>query len=454
MLKGIIMKKYTENKRNRQWFGTRNYYYETHNENGEQVVELTEKKWKNKILKEFKDLMKVNEHIKEYWLIFHDKDKNDNDELGQLHVHFYIEYDNGVWPTSIMKQLQVSKESNLTAVKNVASVFKYMLHISDKAMEDGKAIYHVSDLICVVKDKGKLGPEDVEKYYKVKAVDKKSKRKANERYEEELFVESKLAQLGTDLLYNKDELWDEVESEFGKGKASSIMNRYDSVISTAERRKIRKLEREYAKQDRKTINVLVTGRGGSGKSTVVKDICKIIQKVNNYMDPFKVSSGGQMTDYLDSYNMEEIAIFDDFASSKISFDGFNNMFDRKNGNRIQSRYVNKFFYSRYNFITTSDSFEKVCSKVARKFKNDTDFDNLKYQVGRRFKWILKYNYDKDTDKYYISITEIKENEADKTPVFSKDYIFEREAIYRGLGEKQESKYQELVEELANIIMDK
>lgn len=450
------MEKSTENKRSRQYFGTRNYYYETHNEKGEQVVKLTEKKWKDKIINEFVDLIKVNK-IKEYWLIFHDKDKDDNDELGQLHVHFYIEYDNGVWHSAIMKQLQVSKESNLTQVKNVASVFKYMLHISDKAMEDGKAIYHVSDLICVVKDKGnitELSKEEVEQYYKIKAVDKKSKRKADEKYEQDLFVESKLVQLKNDLKYNSEELWDEVESQFGEQKAPLIMKRNEAVIEKVERRKIRLIEKSCSNQDRNTKTILVTGKGSSGKTTITKDICKVIQNVNNYMDPFKVSVGGKVIDYLDGYCMEEIAIFDDFDFKKISFDGFYNMFDRHEGNRIQSRYINKFFFSRYNFITTSDNFDTVCSKAAWEFRKEEQYEEKKYQAGRRFGWILEYNYEESEEKYYISLTSIPEERADKEDVFHKEYVFDRKKIYRKLGKRQENNYQKLVKELADIIMNK
>lgn len=142
------MKKTNNNERTRWWSATRSYHYDAHdadnNWNG-----LTKEAWKKMILEEY-DASKLNAH--HVTIIFHDKD-TETDEHGNvkskgLHVHVCVYFVHAHTDTAVMQLLGCSRIENVQVIeKNRRSrAYRYLLHVSEGALDEGKYIYSEKEL--------------------------------------------------------------------------------------------------------------------------------------------------------------------------------------------------------------------------------------------------------------------------------------------------------------------
>lgn len=138
----------------------RNYSYETQHDDSK-YKGLTEEEWKEKILEEWScDNLKAN-HVT---LIFHgeDKDKDTGVDKG-LHVHGVSNFVESLTQSEALKHSGCSSELNCTPMKDKALAYRYLLHVTEKAMEEKKHIYSENELIFLVADKKTFGLEEFHK---------------------------------------------------------------------------------------------------------------------------------------------------------------------------------------------------------------------------------------------------------------------------------------------------
>lgn len=148
-----------DNERMRWWSATRSYYFDSHDADGNEIG-LTKEEWKENIRKEY-DAKRLNAHHVTF--IFHDKDY-DVDEHGNviekgLHVHVCVYFVHAHTDTAVMQLLGCSRIENVQVIeKNRRSrAYRYLLHVSEGALNEGKHIYSEDELII-----SKLS--DAEKY--------------------------------------------------------------------------------------------------------------------------------------------------------------------------------------------------------------------------------------------------------------------------------------------------
>lgn len=118
----------------------RNYSYESHdadhNFNG-----LTEEEFKARIRAEWTpDKLKANSVV----LIFHDADIGEDGTPTGLHAHAVINFEDALTPSNAMKRLGCSKQKDCREIKDSEHsvlAYRYLLHITEKAIDEGKHIY-------------------------------------------------------------------------------------------------------------------------------------------------------------------------------------------------------------------------------------------------------------------------------------------------------------------------
>lgn len=144
----------------------RNYAYETQHADSK-YKGLTEEGWKKMILEEWSwKKLKAN-HVT---LIFHDKDKDkDTGEDKGLHVHGVGNYEQSLTQSEALKHSGCSSELHCEPMKDKMKAYRYMLHISEKAIEDAKHIYGEDELIFSVADGKTFALEDYHKAISKKA---------------------------------------------------------------------------------------------------------------------------------------------------------------------------------------------------------------------------------------------------------------------------------------------
>lgn len=123
--------------RPRLYFAQRSYEYDSHDAN-KKFNGLTESDWKQRIREEWSVKNLKASHVV---LIFHDKDTDENGVSKPLHVHAVIYFKDGVAQSAAVKRLGCSSDKNCTEVKDSVETYKYLLHITEKAIRDGKHIY-------------------------------------------------------------------------------------------------------------------------------------------------------------------------------------------------------------------------------------------------------------------------------------------------------------------------
>lgn len=143
------MSKAKNDGRDRWWSATRSYHYDSHDEDNNWNG-LTKEAWKKMILEEY-DASKLNAH--HVTIIFHDRDTEIDDHgnvvLKELHVHVCIYFVHGHTDTAVMQALGCSRLKNVKVIeKNKRSrAYRYLLHVSEGALNDGKFIYGEDELI-------------------------------------------------------------------------------------------------------------------------------------------------------------------------------------------------------------------------------------------------------------------------------------------------------------------
>lgn len=125
----------------------RNYKYESHDKNGN-FNGLTEEEWKQRIREEWtSDRLKANYVV----FIFHDKDIDENGINKELHVHGCVNFENAIPQSNAQKLTGCSSNQNCAPIgKKKSQAYRYLLHITDKAIKEKKYIYGEDCLECSV----------------------------------------------------------------------------------------------------------------------------------------------------------------------------------------------------------------------------------------------------------------------------------------------------------------
>lgn len=117
----------------------RNYKYESHDKNGN-FNGLTEDEWKNRIREEWTcDRLKAKSVV----FVFHDSDTDENGILKELHAHGCVNFKEAIPLSNAIKLSGCSSDKNCEQIGRAkkAQAYRYLLHITEKAIKDKKYIY-------------------------------------------------------------------------------------------------------------------------------------------------------------------------------------------------------------------------------------------------------------------------------------------------------------------------
>lgn len=134
--------------RTRNYTMQRNYDFDSHDENGN-FNGLTEDEWKQQISDDW-TCDKLN--AKHITFVFHDKDLDDNGLPKSLHAHGCTNFVDAITQSEAIKRTGCSSDLNCTPIRNKANAYRYLLHITEKAIKADKHIYSEDELIIRVKD--------------------------------------------------------------------------------------------------------------------------------------------------------------------------------------------------------------------------------------------------------------------------------------------------------------
>lgn len=347
----------------------RNYQFETHDANGNKVSDISEKEWIRKVQDEWFSTME--QYCDEFLMIIHDKDVNEDGTDKGLHAHGIAHLRRSYKKTisAASKFFHCSQRNTLHTESYVDSV-RYLIHVSESALNAMKTIYPVSDVMGRALDKDgnvvELDIMDIKERMSRKADIKK---KAEKKHVVDMYVRDVIAGRATsdDILLRYANDSDGVglsavdyisdSAKFGKGEDSS------SIWS-------RMMQRWYVEHGRHLTTIYVTGQGGAGKDAFARAFANSVADCHGV---HKSSSPGQTTtfDFAGNYRGERVSIVSDISPHHFSMEQFLSVFDPIACDPVSSRNTDKLFFPDYALITSSAGLEQFIYRIwkpyAKKF---------------------------------------------------------------------------------------
>lgn len=368
-------------KRFRNYECVRNKFYEQHDQDGNRICHLSDDEWKGNILEDIKQ-SSLEQGVGEMWVIFHDKDTNEDGTLARLHAHIILICDDGKSPTRAIELLK-SNRAFTTKINSKAGVFRYLTHSTDKAINDRKFRYEISELKCFKKGV-QLNMEEVRTEYTDAMVGKENK--DNENIEE--FIDL-LSDDVVDGVVLKREIRAHLIDEFGKTKGNKIFRKYKrglyEMADTFKEEHIWKMK----KSGRDLITIFINGDGGRGKSTLAEYIANYENEKARF-DPDEIFTGsvknGKITpDVFQGFNGEYTTHLDEYDGTVHGFSEFNNVFERIKCPTVSSRGKNLVWTSSLAIISKSKELSDFISSVVTTASKDElqQYANCYHQVARR-----------------------------------------------------------------------
>lgn len=342
------------------WFAQRNYYYETHDANGNKINE-SEAAWRNRVIEEIATVPSmVQKGIQRIYLIFHDMDKDKNGKSMELHCHFVVWFkDSDVWDRVHRKLGCSDHENNCIHPDDKVESLRYLTHVSKDALNSGyKHIYDSDKVIAVSADQDK----PIVPYLKVimdserqKAREKKS---ANDKTS--MIQKSAKANLMKAIAIGQMTI---------KEVRSAIINDIPEVGFTMldwlhEEKYFEQAEQEYLSAccDFYRTNpyclttVYISGSGGQGKSVLGLTLANACFPGERIHTP---AIRGERTtfDFAGDYRGEKVTLINEFGSG-FNVPQFLDVFDPIHVSSVNSRYKDKVWFARMAILPSSETPEK------------------------------------------------------------------------------------------------
>lgn len=406
--------------RARTFFLQRSYYYDTHDENHNVTRNISADEWKEEI----KDTW-MNAGCRWGAMIFHDRDVQKDGTLKELHAHSVVNYKDAKSFSSVKAKYGISRDDNVQKVKSIADSARYLVHISESAINEGKTVYSQSEVIIFGDEP--IPFKDLIKRGKGKSVIREeideSKKLTNE---DKLLIDyewSKLAAKVQNGEMSKKSVKSYLLDAFGeiKGQMAWIMKR--SGFEEDFKEYMEKMHEYYSCNPRELDLFYVSGVGGIGKTQLSATMADMLA---DDLGVHKVAVPGRNTtfDFAGGYRGEKVTVANDLNNGAFHCRQWCNIFDPYEYSPINSRNFDKPWFARYCFVTNSDVVETfiksmifysgaeyqqmTLSNKKKLLNNEESTKNMIVQVRRRIKYNLKIDVDPIGYKF-VEVQKLKDD---------------------------------------------
>lgn len=400
-----------KDKKVRTFFGQRSYFYDIHDKDGNVISSMTPDEWKQSIIDAWTS-------VDCSWLamIFHDRDVLPDGNMKPLHAHILINFKNARSFSSVSKLLGITREQNLQKCKSIADSARYLTHISETAINEGKTFYSPSAVIVSgsdVKEYSDLIKRGKGKSVVREEVDESKKLTADDK----LLIDYEWSKLSAKVQcgeMTKKEVKAHLLDVFGETKGQMAWLSKRSGFEEDFKEYMEAMHEYYSINARMLDTFYISGDGGVGKTQLATAISK---KLCDSLGVHKVAVPGKSTtfDFAGGYKGEKVTVANDLSTSSFHCRQFCNIFDPYEYSPINSRNYDKAWFARYCIITNSVmiedfitnliyfsgiEYQKVSlnnNKIALNNKESTQ--NMVIQVRRRFKYNIRIDIDASNQKY-------------------------------------------------------
>lgn len=296
---------------------------------------------------------KVRAKGSEFIGIFHDSDIKTNGKPKPLHMHAVIMLKNPMSEDAFRRYFEVSRPENAEHAVSINGALRYLLHITDQAIADGKHIYSESDLFGYLTGGLVNNKQTLSVVYHYKISDARNgnsggKAATSKRVKA---VASKLGGMlyrGEITMQDATELY---EKEFGDTGTLPFKN-VEPALKKQRQAYLAKKADDFRINGRHLVTDFITGQGGTGKSNLAEAIAY-------YADPshsWHATTGpgkGKTSDITDGYSGEPQAVINELDGDAESFRTLCALLDPYHFSKSSSRNKNTDYLVDRIHITTS-----------------------------------------------------------------------------------------------------
>lgn len=340
---GVFLKK--SDKRFRRFDVQRNYQYETHNDKGDKVSDITEFEWRKKVISEIHFFMENS--CVEIIYAFHDKDINDDGTSKGLHIHMVVTFKDAKTQTSAIKLLGASSTYNCQPCNSYVDSVRYLSHRAEDAMNRMKYPYNI-DVVkgwrVVDNIVTELNTRDV-----MEVMSRKNDKKA--RKEKKKVKDTCAVAVMTGDSVTSDVLDIYMRDTQGVGLAPTDYLQDMSLYERASDVWLRLATNFYQCNPCPLTSIYISGGGGTGKTMLANALA---DRLADNHGVHQVSAPGKSTtfDFVGNYRGERVSIFNELSSA-FPVEQFLSIFDPLNAVPVNSRHADKLYFANYSIFTTS-----------------------------------------------------------------------------------------------------
>lgn len=363
--------------------------------------DFTKEQWVNETINQLRNTFKEKIELYEYLIaIVHDKDKkkvpkrdeNNNIEktdtgeiveeevIKPIHIHILVRFKNNRSFMEVKNEINPynDRERNFEFTKYEGGQARYLTHISEKARQDGKYIYPISDLIIFKKIKEDETSDDDNAQWIFKELQGEEKNIFYNELTSIDFESVKSAKVMRENFYNK------LLKQIQTGKIEphqaqeTFLEQFDSSADynwlTSKKIKEWENKRQIYLKNIKTLNrkalFYIQGFGGVGKSLLAVKLSEYFAiKDKKAIKPYCPSggAGNQINTIFGEYNGEHSVVLEDLdTSSKTNRSWFTTTFEKNKRASYQlNRISNVKVIANYYFLTNSITLEQFVREVTK-----------------------------------------------------------------------------------------
>lgn len=324
---------------------------------------------------------------KKYALIVHDKDKNEQGEPVEPHVHLMISYEHAHSLNSIAKTLKDKPQYVEKWNGKSENGYSYLIHATKESIT--KYQYSVSDVIANFnyQQEVKRITEEVEKSRQLKN-----------------------SSLLLDALYNGEITKEQLEKELVGSQYGKLKRQIEDVWSKHLQFKAKEWREEMKKSGKPIEVIWISGKAGTGKTSLAKAYAEKLDR------PYFIT--GSSRDIFQNYSGEHTMIIDEFRANMIQYSDLLRILDPF-GTQVMapSRYSDKPLTCDLIIITSPYNPIEFYYKVFKEDPEDETSIDSKEQLLRRIKLTIEIDdlhikaveYDSKHDEYKAINDTIKDN---------------------------------------------
>lgn len=327
----------------------RNYQFETHDDKGNIISDITENEWREKVKSEVRGFFEGSP-VSEVFCIFHDRDVNDDGTSKGLHFHMVVTFSNGnhKTQTSAVKLLGASSVHNCQPCDSYVDSLRYLIHISETAVNQMKYIYDVTDVFgWRIADDGAVVKTTVTDFKQsMSRKNDKKARKEQKKVKDNCVV---AVMSGNSIVSDVRGVYLEDPHNVGLSVLDYLQDK--PLYERASDERLAMITEFYQHNPCPLTTIYISGGGGTGKTSLANAIA---EKFADVYGVHQVSAPGKSTtfDFVGNYRGELVSIFNELSSA-FPVEQFLSIFDPLNAVPVNSRHADKLYFAKYALLTTS-----------------------------------------------------------------------------------------------------